>query len=122
MNRFLAVAIGGALGDVPDHHSYVGSRKRRRRWQVRMFDVAKRGGLGEKETVILPRELHKVSAIAKKIESGRAIEMRGTFDVADDDLCHELFGRIDGSHHTRLCGLRCCGRATQLDRTRRRLL
>lgn len=67
-----------------------------------MINFAKGRGLGEKETVIFPGELYKVTPITKKLKPQETIEMRGTLNVSDDNLCHKLFSRIDVSAHDAL--------------------
>src|SRR5262245_37357944 len=63
------------------------------------MDVAERSDLGEKETVIVPGQLYEITAVAEQLESQAPVEGDGALDVRHDDLCHELFCRINVSFH-----------------------
>src|SRR5215831_18411027 len=84
---------------IGNHHSDIRERQLCGHWQLLAIESLERRRLGEKEPMTFPGQFHKIAPVSKQRKTQSTIELRGTPDVANDDLGHELLRRIDVPAH-----------------------
>src|SRR5689334_25096780 len=67
--------------DVGHHHPHIGGREPPRVCRYRRLDPLEGRGLGEKETMLFPRQLDEAAAVPEELEAQGTVELDGASDV-----------------------------------------